>query len=105
MAHADGQMHENEEHIVKTKMTKLYEEGADLALKFESGLQQYRSVKKEDIQDIIKETFLHFNSVKFSTKYRVYTDMYDIINADGRVDESETGALEQLRKIISVGSA
>jgi uncharacterized tellurite resistance protein B-like protein len=29
--------------------------------------------------------------------------MYDIINADGTIDESETEALESLKKIIDLG--
>lgn len=103
MAHADGSMHSQEESIVREKMHKLFPEGTDLNEKFDSALNRYRNTKKEDVPGIIKETFNHFKQVKFSVKYRVYTDMYDIINADGRVDESETEALELLRKMIDFG--
>lgn len=30
--------------------------------------------------------------------------MYDIINADGKVDESETKALDELKQIIDIGA-
>ena len=41
--------------------------------------------------------------ISFSEKYRVYTDMYDIINSDGRVDSAEKSALDHLREIINLG--
>ncbi|MBM3176679.1 MAG: TerB family tellurite resistance protein [Bacteroidetes bacterium] len=104
MAHADGKIHAQEEQVVRAKISKLFPEGTDLNQKFEAGLQQYQGVKKEDLQELIRDTFQHFESVKFSTKYKVYTDMYDIINSDGKVDERETSALEQLRQLIQAGS-
>lgn len=104
MAHADGKIHSQEEQVVRSKMIRLYPEGTDLNQKFETALQQYRGINEHVLKDLIKETFQHFESVKFSTKYKVYTDMYDIINSDGRVDERETMALEQLRTLIHIGN-
>lgn len=104
MAHADGKMHAQEEQVVRTKISKLYPDGTDLNQKFEVCLQQYQGIKKEDLPELIRETFQHFESVKFSTKYKVFTDMYDIINSDGKVDERETLALEQLRELIQIGN-
>ena len=103
MAHADGSMHQQEESIVREKMKKLFPEGEDLEAVFTKALEQYRNSPVNQIPVIIRESFDHFNSVTFSSKYRVYTDMYDIINADGRVDQSEKNALDQLREIINLG--
>ena len=103
MAHADGSMHQQEESIVREKMKKLFPEGEDLDAHFNRALEQYRNSPKEQIPVIIRDSFDHFNSVTFSAKYRVYTDMYDIINADGRVDQYEKNALDQLREIINLG--
>jgi hypothetical protein len=55
------------------------------------------------MEDLIRDSFRHFSQVKFAQKYKVYTDIYDIINADGKVDISETAALEALRQIIEIG--
>lgn len=104
LAHADGSMHPHEESIVREKMLKLFPEGTDLNETFDKALKAYQETKKEEIPGLIKDTFDHFRQVPFSAKYRVYTDMYDIINADGRVDDAETSALDQLRKIIDIGS-
>lgn len=56
------------------------------------------------LTELCKDTFSHFSQVKFAQKYKIYTDMYEIVNADGTIDESETKALEVLKKIIDLGS-
>ncbi|MFZ9981943.1 MAG: TerB family tellurite resistance protein [Cyclobacteriaceae bacterium] len=104
MAHADGSMNSQEEAVVREKMTKLFPEETDLNQTFELALAGYRETKKDDIPILIRETFEYFKEVKFSVKYRIYTDMYDIINADGKVEELETSALDLLRKVINLGT-
>jgi uncharacterized tellurite resistance protein B-like protein len=54
--------------------------------------------------DIIRDTFKQFDHVKFAQKYKVYTDMYDVINADGKVEESEKNALDLLKEIIDLNA-
>jgi uncharacterized tellurite resistance protein B-like protein len=103
MAHADGSMQHQEEMVVREKMSKLYPEHEDLNAIFSAALEQYRNCKPEEVPAIIRNSFEHFKSVTFSEKYRVYTDMYDIINSDGRVDSAEKSALDQLREIINLG--
>ena len=56
------------------------------------------------VSRVIIDSFKHFNQVKFAQKYKVYTDMYDIVHADGKVDETETIALDALKKIIDIGA-
>jgi uncharacterized tellurite resistance protein B-like protein len=64
----------------------------------------FASLNPDDLPTLIQESFRHFNEVKFTQRYKIYTDMYDIINADGKVDESETRALNALKSIIDAGS-
>lgn len=104
MAHADGDYHPEEMHVIIDKMKKFYPPTEDLHQKLESILGQYRSTEPSQISIIVRDSFKHFNTVKFAHKYKVYTDMYDIINADGKVDESETQALEELKQIINMGA-
>lgn len=103
MAHADGSMHQQEESVVREKMKKLFAEDDHLEEHFGRLLRQYRDCPQDQVQAIIRDSFDHFSSVTFAEKYRVYTDMYDIINADGRVDQSEKTTLDQLREIINLG--
>jgi uncharacterized tellurite resistance protein B-like protein len=54
--------------------------------------------------DVIRETFKHFDKVTFAQKYKVFTDMYDIVNADGKVEESEKHTLDGLKEIIDLNA-
>lgn len=105
MAHADGEFHELEIKLVRDKMVKLYHpEEVDLDAKLGEALKQYNAFDKKQLRQLFHDTFNHFTSIKFAQKYKVYSDMYDIIHADGRVDDSETKALNELKEIIDINS-
>jgi uncharacterized tellurite resistance protein B-like protein len=103
MAHADGVYHPAEKDVIAERIPKLFPNETDITGRLARAEKQYDAVDKAQIETIIKDTFKHFNSVKFAQKYKVYTDMYDIIHADGKVEESETRALNQLKDIIEMG--
>jgi uncharacterized tellurite resistance protein B-like protein len=105
MAYADGEYHPKEHDVIVGKVHKLYPATSDAEGLVASAEKVYRATDKTRIGTIIRETFRHFNSVKFSQKYKIYTDMYDIIHADGKVDESETAALNELKEIIELGAS
>lgn len=104
MAHADSDFHETEVKVIREKMGKLYPNDKNLDAKLDEVLKQYRSFDKNKLRILFRDTFDHFTNVKFAQKYKVYTDMYDIINADGKIDESETKALNELKEIIDISS-
>lgn len=103
MAYADGIYHPAEKEVIAERIPKLFPAETDVAAKLAIAEKQYAAVDKSKIDSIIKDTFKHFHSVRFAQKYKVYTDMYDIIHADGKVEESETKALNQLKDIIEMG--
>jgi uncharacterized tellurite resistance protein B-like protein len=103
MAHIDGVYHPAEKEVIADRIPKLFPNETDIAGKLARAEKQYASTDKAQLDTIIRDTFKHFNSVKFAQKYKVYTDMYDIIHADGKVEESETKALNQLKDIIEMG--
>ena len=103
MAFADGEFHPDEVNVVKAKIKKIYPNANEHEQKLKDTMEQYNAFDKANLTELFKDTFAHFNHVKFSQKYKVYTDMYDIINADGTIDESETEALDSLKKIIDLG--
>lgn len=103
MAYADGEFHSSEKKVILEKIPRIFPED-DSEKKLEAALKDYVAVDKAQITSIIKETFRSFSEVKFNQKYKVYTDMYDIIHADGKVDESETYVLNELKEIIEMGS-
>lgn len=103
MAHADGDLHVTEVKVIKEKMAKLYP-GEDVDKKFVAALDEYNAFDKKNLNKLFHATFAHFDTVKFAQKYRVYGDMYDIIYADGKVEESEKRAIEELKEIIDINS-
>jgi len=104
MALADNYLHSAEEEVILGKMKKLFPAEADLKKKFDEAFIHYQSLDHKTTMDIIKATFKHFDQVKFTQKYKVYTDMYDVVNADGKVEESEKLALDALKEIIDLNA-
>ncbi len=105
MAHADGEFHELELSLVKDKMTKLFHpEEVDLDSRLNEAINQYNAFDKTQLRILYRDTFDHFPNVKFAQKYKVYADLYDVINADGKIDESETKALNELKEIIDISA-
>lgn len=105
MAHADGDFHETELSMVREKMPKLYHpEEVDLDVKLKKVIDEYNSIEKSELNKLFRDTFDHFRNVRFDQKYKVYTDLYDIIKADGKVLEAETKALKELKEIIDINA-
>lgn len=104
IAHADGNLHQQEEAVVREKISRLFGSETDIDKKFADALDQYNSVRKEDLPLLIRSTFRHFKEVEFAAKYKVFTELFDIINADGRVDFSETSVISQMRELMTLGS-
>jgi uncharacterized tellurite resistance protein B-like protein len=105
MAYADGEYHPKEHEVIIGKVPKLFPAETNPASLVVQAEEQYRGTDKSKVGLIIRESFRHFSSVKFSQKYKIYTDMYDIVHADGKVDESETMALNELKEIIEMGAS
>jgi len=104
MAHADSDFHQTELGVIREKMSKLYPFESNLEERLEAALKEYQTFDKNKLKLLFKDTFNHFTNVKFAQKYKVYADMYDIINADGKIEESEAAALQELKEIIDISA-
>ena len=104
MAHVDGEYHTLEEELILAKAKKLYPDPALANTKLHEAALLYKSMDAAKIPSVIRDTFKQHGEVKFSQKYKIYTDMYEIINADGRIDESETKAIDELKQIIEMAA-
>ncbi|HEV8513863.1 MAG TPA: TerB family tellurite resistance protein [Cyclobacteriaceae bacterium] len=104
MAISDGSLHSCEEQVILNKMAKLFPEETDSKKKLQMALTEYKALDHAMTMDVIRETFKHFDKVTFAQKYKVYADMYDIVNADGKVEESEKNALTGLKEIIDMNA-
>ena len=105
MALSDGFLHPNEEIVILDRLTRLFPHEGNPKKKFDEALAAYNNFDISTLDEFIHFSFKHFNQIKFAQRYKIYTDMYDIMHADGKVDEAETRALDTLKKIIDLGSA
>lgn len=103
MSNVDNDYHPTEMKVIRDKMNRLYPKETDFEKKLYAAIKEYNAFDKSKLGELFKDTFEQFSQVKFAQKYKVYTDLYDIINADGKIDESETRALEALKDIIEMG--
>ena len=100
MALSDGHLDETEEEVILKKMARLFPKELDHKAKYQKFRKDYEQLQQEDIDYLIRNNFENFPNVTFTDKYRVYREMFDIINADGVIDESETEAMDKLKDII-----
>jgi len=104
MAYADGSLHPDEQKVILEKMSKHFPTEGDHKGKFDAAVAAYKKMDASKVHGVIQDSFKHFDQIKFAQRYKIYTDMFDIINADGKVDESETKAMNELKEIIDLVS-
>lgn len=104
MAHSDRDFHQSELHTIRKKMGKLYPYDDKLEEKLQSALKEYQTFDKAKLKILFRDTFSHFPHIKFAQKYKVYADMYDIVHADGKIEETEAKALQELKEIIDISA-
>jgi uncharacterized tellurite resistance protein B-like protein len=104
MAHADNDFHQSELSTIRKKMGKLYPYDDKLEERLQTALKEYTEFDKTKLKILFRDTFGHFPHIKFAQKYKVYADMYDIVNADGKIEESEAKALQELKEIIDISA-
>ena len=100
IAYADSHLHESERELIYERMKILFP-GEDPAVRFTEMAEKYIA-EKEQSMDIIKRAHEQFHNIQFYRKYKVFLDLYDIINADGVVHESEQEAMDKLKEIIGI---
>lgn len=101
MSHADDSYDPNELAAIKTKMKSLFPEDTDIERKLYGALREYNALDRSSLNGVIEESFHHFSGDPGATVSNdMYADLYEIIQADGKVDQSETKALEALKKVI-----
>ena len=104
IANADGFIHIKEKESILLKLKKQFPDERD----YES-LKRFKNMNKlyeeniEDQDETIKINIEKHPGIRFSEKNRILSDIYDIINSDGIVDDRETEALNKIKKIIEKG--
>lgn len=102
IAFADGVLHPLERETILEKMEKLFPDSNDFEQKLNKEIQLYDDFDKNQLKTLFRDTFKQFSKVTFTQKYKIYTDMYEIVKADGKVYESELAALNVLKEFIDL---
>ena len=100
MSRADDSYDPSEIAAIKVKMNTLFAEGTDLEKKLYSAIREYNSFDKSKLTELFTDSIKHF-SKKSAVEAHLFKDLSEIIQADGKVDQSETNALDILKRIIA----
>jgi uncharacterized tellurite resistance protein B-like protein len=88
--------------VILDKMKGLFPEDTDFEKKLYLALRSYNTFDKSKLNDLFEDTLKHFQSNNSDHKERIITDLLDIVKADGKVEASETNALNALKKTIDL---
>jgi len=100
MASADGHIDDREVEVILEKLKKIYPEKPIHNDIFEKALKEFNETDPAQLDRIIEQNFKSFKNESFTKKFKIFADLYDIINADGVVDESESHSIEKLKQMI-----
>src|SRR5436190_2624710 len=94
MGRVDGSLHPNERDTIVEKMNELFPthplDEADL-LDME---EKYALLKYGVAETLLREGFVRFSGEDATKRKDIYTALFDIINANGRVNEEEKQTLQ-----------
>lgn len=99
LSRADSDYDPKEMEVIQEKMKGLYPTKIDFDKKLYATLREYKNFDKSKLPDLFEGTLKHFNADK--NKEKILVDLADIINADGKVHDSETHALNALIQSIN----
>ena len=80
-------------------MNNLFSANTDFEKKLYLAIRDYNSFDKNKLTELFSDSIQHF-SKKLSMDEHLFDDLREIIQADGKVDQSETNALDVLKRII-----
>src|SRR6187431_3745449 len=100
-SHSDANYDPTEMVVIKKKMTDIFPSGTDIEKKLYGTIREYNAFDKTKLDDLFNASIKHFKSESLVKDNTVFTDIEDIIRADGKVNSSEAKALEVITKLIS----
>ncbi len=99
MSRADDSYDPTELAAIKNKMKNLFPANTDLERKLYLTIREYNSFDMNKLTELFSDSILHF-SKKSAVDTHLFNDLQEIIQADGKIDQSESNALDVLKRII-----
>lgn len=100
VSQADNNYDPAELAAIKSKMKALYPAGTDIEKKLYGALREYNNLDKAKLPALLANSVQRFASETSADPQSVLEAMTDIVRADGRVEPSETNALETLKNLL-----
>ena len=89
---------------IKKKIGGLFEKDIDIEKKLYVAIREYNSFDHSKLPTLFNASFKHFDQDQSVLKNNFYSDLNEIIAADGKVEAAESKALEALKEIIELNS-
>ena len=105
MSRADENYDPNEMATIKKKIGGLFEKDIDIEKKLYVAIREYNSFDHSKLPTLFNASFKHFDQDQSVLKNNFYSDLNEIIAADGKVEAAESKALEALKEIIELNSS
>ncbi|MBS1543272.1 MAG: TerB family tellurite resistance protein [Bacteroidetes bacterium] len=96
LASADGSLHPAEEDVILKEGTSLFN-SHDVASLLASTREHWTRLGMVNAMAEIDENLLLLGSLNEAQRNRLYSLLFDVINADGRVREEETTFLKKVK--------
>lgn len=100
ISHSDSNYDPSEMAVIKTKMAVLFPDDTDIEKKLYTTIREYNSFDKSRLEALFSETIQHFKEGNPIPDATVFSDIQEIIRADGKVKVSEVNALTLISSII-----
>jgi len=100
MAQADGFIDPREEKVIMDKLRILYPGNAHLDKVYQTAKEAFLALDSREYDQIINFNFEKHTEKSFTYKYKIFTDLYEIIIADGVIAEEESKSMKKLKTLI-----
>ena len=104
ISRADETYDPNEMATIEKKIGGLFDEPVDVEKKLYMALREYNSFDRSKLTALFKASFKHFSEDQQVLKNNFYDDLNEIMQADGKVELSETNALKALKELIELNA-
>ena len=102
ISRADENYEPNEMATIKKKIEGLLDKDADIERRLYGAIREYNSFDKSNLPALFENSFKHFSKEATILKTNFFSDLNEIILADGKVEDAETKALSVLKEIIEI---
>ncbi|CAN5325551.1 hypothetical protein BH09BAC3_BH09BAC3_12630 [soil metagenome] len=100
MASVDGSLHPNERDTILERMKELFPGDESINGKLLALESQYAKLGDAKAEALLKDSAKKFSEINQAMKTAIYSALFDIINANGKVNYEETQALKIYKELL-----